>query len=86
MDIDGQGDILGCDYLPTGHDHHALDTIFQLADITRPVIAHNQVHGGCRDLEGLTILGIEALQEVPNQEGNIFLTLTQRWQHDGHHV
>ena len=32
------------------------------------------------------ILDIEALQEVPDQEGNIFLALAQRWQHDGHHV
>src|SRR4029450_5409483 len=86
MDIDRQGDILGRNYLPAGHDHHTLDTVLQFADIARPVIADDQVHGGGRDLEGLTILGIEALQEVPDQEGNIFPALAQRWQHDGHYV
>src|SRR4029434_4037293 len=38
MDIDRQGDILGRNYLPAGHDHHALDTVLQFADIARPVI------------------------------------------------
>src|SRR4029450_12650431 len=27
MDIDRQGDILGRNYLPAGHDHHTLDTV-----------------------------------------------------------
>src|SRR5262245_12818785 len=77
MDIDGQGDILGRDYLPTSHDHHALNAVLQFADIARPVIADDQVHRGCRDLQVLAILGIEALQEVTDQKGNIFLALAQ---------
>src|SRR5262245_33660963 len=46
MDIDGKWHILGRYNLPTRHDHHALNAVLQLADIARPIIAHDQVHSG----------------------------------------
>ena len=41
--------VVGMDGPPLAHQHRALDAVLQLADIARPVVAHEQVDGARRD-------------------------------------
>src|SRR5581483_8931357 len=61
-----------------------LDTVFQLADVTRPLILHKILHGGLSDLDVLP--GNKLVQKPVDQSGNIGLALPQRRKVQGHNI
>src|SRR3989442_6150548 len=69
----------------TEHDD-ALDRVFQFADVTGPVILHEQAHGVRRDLDVPHVLGVELPSEVLDQHGDFLPPLAQRRDPDLHDV
>ena len=67
--------------------HRTLNHILQLANVSRPWIANQRVHGLGRDgVDRLGHIEGEMLREVPNQERNIFGPLAQRRNVNGKNV
>src|SRR5579863_1488146 len=62
-----------------GNNDRTLDHILQFSNISWPVIAHQCLHRFRRDAIDLTIVPLaELLNEVANQQRNIFSSLAQR--------
>ena len=68
--------------------HRALDHVLQFANISRPVMLHQNLHrlrleiqgGPALDVQVLLVLAAEAREEVVNQQRDIFLPVAQRRQ------
>ncbi|HXV20177.1 MAG TPA: hypothetical protein VD811_04180, partial [Desulfuromonadales bacterium] len=64
-------------------DVGVLDGIFQFADVSRPVVGHQQGHRPAGDLGDALAAGVELLDEGLRQQGDVLLALAQRRQVDG---
>ena len=70
-----------------GENNRALDHVLQLADVSRPRVTNERIHGLGRD--GIDLLGhIEGkvLRKVPDEERNVLGALAQRRNMDGKNV
>src|SRR5690349_4502060 len=65
-----------------GHEHGALDRMIQLAHISRPRVAQEQLHRVGRETvtELLVIAHAVASEEMRGEERYVFPSLTERWQ------
>ena len=60
-------------------DHRALDGVLELADVSRPAVPHDPIHGfACQALGQRTYVPPLRLEEVIHQEGDVFAPLAQR--------
>jgi len=68
-------------------DKSALDEIFQFADISRPVVSHQERENiRCYAVDGFALNPVEARDEMFGQKRNVFLALAQRRQVDAYDV
>jgi hypothetical protein len=66
------------------NDDRTFDHILQFSNISRPVIADQGLHRFRRDgVSPAAITPAEFLNELTDQQRNIFLSLAQRWHSDG---
>ncbi len=72
---------------PAGTCHYQpLHEIFQLPDISRPVVFHQQPDTLLRNSNGLTVFLLEDLAKFLDQQGDILFPLPQGTQINGHHI
>src|SRR5882757_6731055 len=65
----------------------ALDEVFEFADVTRPGIMREGVHGICGNVFDILVeLAAESLHEIANQQGEIFGTLAERGNLNGENI
>ena len=65
--------------LAGGKDHGALDNIFEFADVAWPVVVHEQLQRGRRELQGrLGVFLAITLDEVGEQERHVFAAIAER--------
>jgi len=62
----------------------ALQAVFQLANVARPIIGQQGFHGGAGNLEAAR--GSEAFEEKRGQDGNVGTALPQWRQRNGHDI
>src|ERR1700733_4237408 len=75
------------EYWPFRKNHRPLDHILQLADISRPRIANQRVHGLRGDGVDLPAhIESEMLRKVPDEEWDVFGALAQRRDVNGKNV
>src|SRR5260370_37238130 len=61
--------------------------VFELANVSRPIVGLQARHGFRRDaLNGLIHGLTETLEEVACEERDIFAAITQGWHHYGNHA
>src|SRR5579863_2923283 len=81
------GKELGADDRSRREHNAALDGIFKLADIARPIVIHQRTHGVTRKLARSKVVFARVLiEKVLGQKRNVFAAGTQRWQVDSDHV
>ena len=81
------GEKFGPEHRAGGQDDGALDSIFQLADVSGPIVIHHNLQSFRRKLQArAVILSAKLPQEVLGQLGNIFLALAQRREAQGNDV
>ena len=74
-------------HLRVADDDRALDGVLELADVARPVVAHQHVDRRRRDpLDVLPVLARELLEEVVGEQQDVRLPLAQRRHEDREHV
>src|SRR4029434_7857956 len=75
--------MMAVDHSIVAKDHSAFDAILQLADISRPVIAHEHIDGRRRDaLDRLPMLTGIFFDKMVGQEQDVRLSLPQRRHED----
>jgi hypothetical protein len=75
--------ILGLDDAPGCEDDHGLDEILELANISRPLVAHEQRHGFRRNRYfGTVMLLARMSDEGFNEQGDVGFAIAQRRQID----
>ena len=68
---------------PAREDHRALDEVFQLADVSRPVIRRQRLHRLGRDrVDALVHAPRKLLREVTHERRDVFLAIAERGIHD----
>src|SRR5260221_10935939 len=75
------GEQVDIDTLLRGQDNGALDNIFELADIAGPIVIHQKLQrGGSKVAQGFVVFLAVAVEEMREQRGHIFATVTERRQ------
>ena len=70
---------INCELLRFAYDDRSLDHILQFTNITRPRVRLKQIEALlAQGLKALSCLPCETINEVLNQQGNVFLSFTQR--------
>src|ERR1700761_129402 len=70
-----------------GEDHASFEGMFELADITGPVVGLELGEGACTDARDLFADAAgEAVDEMIGEHGDVFFSFAQRWDHDGEYV
>ena len=71
------GDIEGL--VSSGHDHHTFEDVFEFANISGPVVPGENIHGVARDARWRAAIFLRSFSdEMRDEEGDVFLALTQR--------
>ena len=87
LGADLRGQVLQLDGVVLHGHHHALDQVLELADITRPRVRHQRLHGVGRDAsDGRAVGRDELAQEVVHQIGHVFAAFAQGRHRDLNHV
>src|SRR5260370_34438619 len=72
--------LVDCEILRFTHDDRSLNHILQFANITRPGIRLKQIKAlFVHRLKALSSLPCETINEVFDQQGDVFSSLPQRW-------
>src|SRR5713226_63306 len=71
---------------PGAQRHSALDCVFKLSDVARPVIAHQPTHGVFRDGAHRALRVRKLFQKETYQQWDVALAVAQWRQFDLHHV
>src|SRR5690348_749378 len=65
----------------------ALDDIFQLADVPRPIVIHKELHGSRGErTHRFPVFEAITLQEIRKQSGNVLAALAKRREQKVNHV
>src|SRR5258708_9338538 len=79
MTLPRQPPIIAEEILGFAHNHRALDDVMQLADITGPGIRHKKVQRLLvYPADALSCFSCETIDEVLDQQGNVFFSFSQR--------
>src|SRR5258708_29401033 len=69
------------------NNDQSLDEVAKLADVSRPRVPQQNLHGGIGELaRSLAVRGAELVQEIPGQDGNVLFAVTQRRHEEGNYV
>src|SRR5258708_6073173 len=69
------------------NNDQALDEVAKLADIARPRVPQQNLHGGIGELaRSLAIRGAELVQEIPGQDRNVLFAVAQGRHEEGNYV
>src|SRR5260370_18550127 len=75
---DGVGQEIDVDALLRGKHHGTLHDIFQFANVARPIVVHQKLHGGRSELaQGFAILQTESLHKMCQEHGNILAAVAE---------
>src|SRR5713101_2892212 len=79
MGLPRQPTLIHGEILRVAHDHRSLDDVLQFANITRPGVRLKQFEALLvHRLKALSCLPCEPINEVLNQQGNVFSSFVQR--------
>src|SRR5258707_6026954 len=69
------------------NNDQAVDEVAKLADVSRPRVPQQNLHGGIGELaRSLAVRGAELVQEIPGQDGNVLFAVTQGRHEEGNYV
>src|SRR4029077_6618693 len=79
--------MVGLDARLRANNDQARDEVAQLANVSRPRVPQQDLHGGIAELtRSLAVRGAELVQEMPGQDGDIFFAVAQRRYEEGNYV
>ena len=79
--------VLCLDTVVGGGEDGALHAVFELADVSRPAVVHEQVDRAGRKLsDRLVVLHVQVLDEILGEQDDVALALGERRHHDGKDV
>src|SRR6202007_1458336 len=80
----GDGD---AKFFSRGEKDGALDEVFEFADVAGPRIVHKRIHDGRGNvLDDFVLAAAESLDEIADQEGNVFPALAEGREENGEDV
>src|SRR6266851_2245667 len=69
------------------NNDQALDEVAQLANVSRPRMPQQDLHGRIAELaRSLTVRGTELVQKMPRQDGDVLFAVAQRRYEEGNYV